>query len=190
MDPKVAARLWEAIRVASKTGVGYDLEIPVSTSRGRSIWIRTIGSSSSPTVDPPGSWEPSRTSRSARPWSRNSPRAARRDKLTGLANRAIFMERLENAVARVKEGAQPYFAVLFLDFDRFKLINDTLGHEAGDELLPSNRQAPGHRTSGLRRPDQRRTRQRHQPLRRRRIPAPHQRPQGPRNTLAGSPSAS
>ena len=61
--------------------------------------------------------------------------AARRDKLTGLANRAAFLERLESAVERVKGGRQSLFAVLFLDFDRFKLVNDTLGHDAGDELL-------------------------------------------------------
>ncbi|HLZ97139.1 MAG TPA: EAL domain-containing protein [Steroidobacteraceae bacterium] len=61
--------------------------------------------------------------------------AARRDKLTGLANRALFMDRLEKAVTRVQRGEQALFAVMFLDFDRFKLINDTLGHDAGDELL-------------------------------------------------------
>ncbi len=61
--------------------------------------------------------------------------AARRDKLTGLANRALFMERLERAIARVRDGTQSFYAVLFLDFDRFKLVNDTLGHEAGDNLL-------------------------------------------------------
>jgi diguanylate cyclase (GGDEF)-like protein len=61
--------------------------------------------------------------------------AAQRDKLTGLANRAVFTERLETAIARVRDGEQRLFAVLYLDFDRFKLVNDTLGHKTGDELL-------------------------------------------------------
>jgi diguanylate cyclase (GGDEF)-like protein len=61
--------------------------------------------------------------------------AARRDKLTGLANRTLLMDRLQRAIGRVRAGTQQRFAVLFLDFDHFKLINDTLGHEAGDELL-------------------------------------------------------
>jgi diguanylate cyclase (GGDEF)-like protein len=61
--------------------------------------------------------------------------AAQLDTLTGLANRVVFMERLANAVVRVRNGDQPLLAVLFLDVDRFNLINDTLGHRAGDELL-------------------------------------------------------
>jgi diguanylate cyclase (GGDEF)-like protein len=61
--------------------------------------------------------------------------AARLDKLTGLANRTLFMERLHRAVGRVRAGQQARLAVLFIDLDRFKLTNDTLGHEAGDELL-------------------------------------------------------
>ena len=61
--------------------------------------------------------------------------AARRDKLTGLANRTQFMERLTHQVTRARDGAHGIFAVLFLDFDHFKMVNDTLGHDAGDELL-------------------------------------------------------
>src|SRR6185436_13887131 len=61
--------------------------------------------------------------------------AAQRDKLTGLANRALFMDRLQRAIERVRQHPDERFAVLFLDFDHFKRLNDTLGHAAGDELL-------------------------------------------------------
>ena len=58
---------------------------------------------------------------------------ARRDALTGLANRMVFGERLEEAAARLADGAG--FAVLCLDLDRFKEVNDTYGHPVGDALL-------------------------------------------------------
>jgi len=57
------------------------------------------------------------------------------DALTGLPNRVLFMDRLGQAVERVKRHEDYLFAVLFLDLDRFKLINDSLGHLLGDQLL-------------------------------------------------------
>lgn len=57
------------------------------------------------------------------------------DALTGLPNRVLFMERLGQALERTKRCEDNLFAVLFLDLDRFKIVNDSLGHMIGDQLL-------------------------------------------------------
>jgi diguanylate cyclase (GGDEF)-like protein/PAS domain S-box-containing protein len=59
------------------------------------------------------------------------------DPLTGLPNRAMFAERVDQAIQRGRRHPELLFAVLFVDLDRFKLINDSLGHLVGDQLLVS-----------------------------------------------------
>ena len=61
-------------------------------------------------------------------------RMAQYDSLTGLANRSLFNDRLRIAVARSHRN-RCALALMFIDLDGFKAVNDSLGHEAGDELL-------------------------------------------------------
>ena len=83
--------------------------------------------------------------------------SAHHDELTGLLNRMAFMERLASALIRRSAGET--LGLIFLDVDRFKLINDSLGHAAGDR-------AEGGRTAG---PDRGRRGRHGGPLRRRRV---------------------
>ncbi|PZV08138.1 MAG: diguanylate cyclase [Leptolyngbya sp.] len=62
-------------------------------------------------------------------------RLALHDPLTGLPNRKYFMERVDGVLHQAKVEASMLFAVMFIDLDRFKIINDSLGHDVGDQLL-------------------------------------------------------
>ncbi|MCW8876752.1 MAG: EAL domain-containing protein [Kangiellaceae bacterium] len=57
------------------------------------------------------------------------------DPVTGLANRSLFVDRIEHAFSRQSRKRKPSLAVFFIDFDNFKQINDSFGHQVGDEIL-------------------------------------------------------
>lgn len=61
--------------------------------------------------------------------------AAWHDGLTGLPNRTLFLLRVEQAITQAKQRSNGLFALLFLDLDRFKVVNDSLGHSLGDQFL-------------------------------------------------------
>jgi diguanylate cyclase (GGDEF)-like protein/PAS domain S-box-containing protein len=71
------------------------------------------------------------------------------DPLTGLPNRTLFADRLGQALARLRGRSGAEFSMLFIDLDRFKVVNESLGHTAGDRLLV----ATAHRLTGCVRPE-------------------------------------
>lgn len=137
---------WEQINTASqqavRTGTGYNLEVQVNHGSGHIIWINAKGE---PVRNGYGEvvalrgmvqdiTERKRADRLLRESKEKLRNAALHDVLTGLPNRAFVMEFCEHLMAAAKRGHNGG-ALLFIDLDRFKPINDLYGHETGDRVL-------------------------------------------------------
>ena len=131
-DPETAAR----VRLALEAGEGVRAEIINRTKDGGEFWI---DADIQPLRDDDGTLQGFVTVGNdvseRRALQEQLRHAARTDTLTGLPNRSVVLDRLRRAIAHAQRHPGYGFAVLFMDFDRFKQVNDTLGHGAGDELL-------------------------------------------------------
>ena len=125
-----------AINSRRKRGIADRYEIRIRKKSGDIIWVIVGGA---PVFDSDGNLTGSMgvfTDITDRKQSEERLRHdAMHDGLTGLANRSLFMEHLRVMLRRGRNRKSIPFAVLYLDFDRFKVINDSLGHAEGDKLL-------------------------------------------------------
>jgi diguanylate cyclase (GGDEF)-like protein/PAS domain S-box-containing protein len=126
----------DALRAEIEKGEVSDFEAQVRTKDGERI-DAVIGVAARPggNGEPGGYRITLRDNTERKQMARRLIQNAFHDPLTGLANRAVFMDRLERLYMQSQRRSGYRFAVLFIDLDRFKLINDTFGHMTGDELL-------------------------------------------------------
>lgn len=133
--PESAQLMNWALQRAKRTGESWDHELEVVTYRGNRVWVRSIGKGE---LDSAGNvvrlWGSYQDITQRRATEEQIRHLAHYDSVTGLANRNLFMAHLSHAIDRAKRvGSQ--LAVLFIDLDRFKHINDAVGHGVGDTVL-------------------------------------------------------
>ncbi|MBK8016502.1 MAG: EAL domain-containing protein [Betaproteobacteria bacterium] len=133
--PESRETLRSAVERSVQSAQSWDADLELVTAQGRRIWVRVTGHSDAGPSGLPlrvsGSYQDVTDRHRADEQIR---RLAQYDELTSLANRNLFTHHLMHAIARAERYGK-HLAVLFVDLDRFKNINDTLGHDTGDMVL-------------------------------------------------------
>ena len=131
LRPGDGQRLRKALAAASE-GSGFELDLEGAGSDGQSFWVRVIGESGSGVAGAARVTGTLQDLTVSKQGEENLRVLARSDPLTGLLNRDAMLAELGDRLGGPRRGP---VAVLYIDLDRFKLVNDVLGHAAGDSLL-------------------------------------------------------
>ncbi|PSN77095.1 hypothetical protein C8B47_23890 [filamentous cyanobacterium CCP4] len=136
LDPSDRPRWQQQLAAASRTGQALNLEGAIVRADGSRRVVQLLGQAQHNALGVVTSLVGTLTDITDRKLIEDRlAYEALHDPLTGSPNRAFFMEQLNAAVAAAKASEAVIFAVLFIDLDRFKVINDSLGHLVGDQLL-------------------------------------------------------